>query len=169
MIGAGGLGRYLRLDRGRRYRPGSWAHVYETRILGASDGRDTGTETLNDLGGAAGSDVIFFEGIRDLGDLDFSRTSTLAREGDDRTLEVEFSQYRGIDDEDTVDDESARCHAYGAVELFNQFSLSQSDLYKVEEPQITEESEPARLGGPSYVFGDVTESAGDRGYSLGLR
>ena len=137
---------------------GLGADVYETRILGASDGRDLGTEILNDLGGASGSDVIFFEGVRDLGDLDFSRT-TLAREGDGRTLEVDFTQYRS-DNPDTDADESGTLHAYGAVELFNQFSLSQSDLYKVEGLQIAEESvNPLDSAVQSYVFGDVTESA----------
>jgi hypothetical protein len=137
---------------------GLGADVYETRILGASDGRDLGTETLNDLGGASGSDVIFFEGVRDLGDLDFSRT-TLAREGDGRTLEVDFTQYRS-DNPDTDADESGTLHAYGTVELFNQFSLSQSDLYKVEGLQIAEESvNPLDSAVQSYVFGEVTESA----------
>ena len=137
---------------------GLGADVYETRILGASDGRDLGTETLNDLGGASGSDVIF-EGVRDLGDLDFSRT-TIAREGEGRTLEVGFTQYRS-DNPDTVDDESGTLHAYGTVELFNQFSLSQSDLYKVEGLQIAEEPvNPLDSAVQSYVFGDVTESAG---------
>jgi len=137
---------------------GLGADVYETRILGASDGRDLGTETLSDLGGASGSDVIFFEGVRDLGDLYFSRT-TLAREGEGRTLEVGLRQYRS-DNPDTVEDESGTLHAYGTVELFNQFSLSQSDLYKVEELQIAEESvNPLDSAVQSYVFGEVTESA----------
>ena len=52
-------------------------------------------------------------------------------------------------------------HAYGTVELFNQFSLSQSDLYKVEGLQISEESvNPLDSAVQSYVFGDVTESDG---------
>ena len=101
--------------------------------------------------------MIFFEGVRDLGDLDFSRT-TIAREGEGRTLEVGYTQYRS-DNPDTGEDESGTLHAYGTVELFNQFSLSQSDLYKVEGLQIAEESvNPLDSAVQSYVFGDVTSS-----------
>ncbi|MCH1448437.1 MAG: hypothetical protein L7U42_07045, partial [Candidatus Nanopelagicales bacterium] len=82
-----------------------------------------------------------------------------AREGDGRTLEVGFTQHRS-DNPDTEADESGTLHAYGAVELFNQFSLTQSDLYKVEGLQITEESvNPLDSAVQSYVFGEVTESA----------
>jgi hypothetical protein len=121
-----------------------------------------GTETLNDLGGAAGSDTVLFEGVRDLGDLDFSRT-TLAREGTGRTLEVGYEQYRS-DNPDTNTNEAGVFHAFGSVQLFNQFSLSQSDIYKVEGLQIVEESvNPLDAAVKTYLFGDTAELAGETG------
>ena len=86
-------------------------------ILGETgDLIDNGTETLNDLGGVGEVDTVFFEGVRDLGDLVFDRVE-LRREGDDRSLEIRYEQYRGIDDEDTVADEVGALHATGTVEL----------------------------------------------------
>ena len=135
--------------------------TYETRILGETGATaiDNGTETLNDLGGVGEVDTVFFEGVRDLGDLVFDRVE-LRREGEDRSLEIRYEQYRGIDDEDTVADEVGALHATGAVELFNQFSLSQSDLYAIEGLQIAAETDnPLEAAVQSYVFGEVTESA----------
>ena len=135
--------------------------TYETRILGETDATaiDNGTETLNDLGGVGEVDTVFFEGVRDLGDLVFDRVE-LRREGEDRSLEINYEQYRGIDDEDTVADEVGALHATGTVELFNQFSLSQSDLYAIEGLQIAAETDnPLEAAVQSYVFGEVTESA----------
>ena len=135
--------------------------TYETRILGETGATaiDNGTETLNDLGGVGEVDTVFFEGVRDLGDLVFDRVE-LRREGDDRSLEIRYEQYRGIDDEDTVADEVGALHATGTVELFNQFSLSQSDLYAIEGLQIAAETDnPLEAAVQSYVFGEVTESA----------
>ena len=135
--------------------------TYETRILGETGETaiDNGTETLNDLGGVGEVDTVFFEGVRDLGDLVFDRVE-LRREGDDRSLEIRYEQYRGIDDEDTVADEVGALHATGTVELFNQFSLSQSDLYAIEGLQIAAETDnPLEAAVQSYVFGEVTESA----------
>ena len=45
------------------------------RILGETGATaiDNGTETLNDLGGVGEVDTVFFEGVRDLGDLVFDR------------------------------------------------------------------------------------------------
>ena len=77
---------------------------------------------------------MFFEGVRDLGDLVFDRVE-LRRE-EKTGHQIRYEQYRGIDDEDTVADEVGAPHATGAVELFNQFSLSQSDLYAIEGLQI---------------------------------
>ena len=135
--------------------------TYETRILGETGATaiDNGTETLNDLGGVGEVDTVFFEGVRDLGDLVFDRVE-LRREGDDRSLEIRYEQYRGIDDEDTAADEVGALHATGTVELFNQFSLSQSDLYAIEGLQIAAETDnPLEAAVQSYVFGEVTESA----------
>ena len=69
--------------------------TYETRILGETGETaiDNGTETLNDLGGVGEVDTVFFEGVRDLGDLVFDRVE-LRREGDDRSLEIRYEQYR---------------------------------------------------------------------------
>ena len=135
--------------------------TYETRILGETGltAINNGTETLNDLGGVGEVDTVFFEGVRDLGDLVFDRVE-LRREGDDRSLEIRYEQYRGIDDEDTAADEVGALHATGTVELFNQFSLSQSDLYAIEGLQIAVETDnPLEAAVQSYVFGEVTESA----------
>ena len=117
--------------------------VYETRIQGNSDGRDLGTETLNDLGSGSGDDTVYFEGVRDLGDLEFSRTS-IAREGEGRSLEIAYKQYRSDHPDTDGIDESGMLHAYGTVELFNQFSLSQPDLYKVEGSRWRRSGEPSR-------------------------
>ena len=135
--------------------------TYETRILGETGETaiDNGTETLNDLGGVGEVDTVFFEGVRDLGDLVFDRVE-LRREGDDRSLEIRYEQYRGLDDEDTSVNEIGALHATGTVELFNQFSLSQSDLYAIEGLQIAAETDnPLEAAVQSYVFGRVTESA----------
>ena len=135
--------------------------TYETRILGVTSGSaiNNGTETLNDLGGVGEVDTIFFEGVRDLGDLDFDRVA-IRREGDGRSLEVTYNQYRGVDDPDTVADETGMLHATGKVEVFNQFSLSQSDLYAIEGLEIAKEADnPLDAAVQRYVFGDVTESA----------
>ena len=95
---------------------------------------------------------------RDLGDLVFDRVE-LRREGDDRSLEIEYEQYRGIDDEDTVADEVGTARDRYGPELFNQFSLSQSDIYKIEGLQIAAETDnPLEAAVQSYVFGDVTSS-----------
>ena len=134
--------------------------TYETRILGETGVTviDNGTETLNDLGGVGEVDTVFFEGVRDLGDLDFDRVA-LRREGEGRSLEIEYEQYRGMDDPDTVVDEVGALHATGTVELFNQFSLSQSNLYAIEGLQIAAESDnPLEAAVQSYVFGEVSES-----------
>jgi len=135
--------------------------TYETRILGATGGSAiaNGTETLNDLGGVGEVDTVFFEGVRDLGDLVFDRVA-LRREGDGRSLEIQYEQYRGIDDPDTQVDETGLLHATGKVELFNQFSLSQSDIYQIEGLQIAAESDnPLEAAVQSYVFGQVSESS----------
>ena len=103
---------------------------------------------------------MFFEGVRDLGDLEFTRTA-IAREGEGRSLEIAYKQYRSDNPDNDGVDESGMLHAYGTVELFNQFSLSQSDLYKVEGLEIEAELlNPLESAVQSYVFGDVTESAG---------
>jgi Ca2+-binding RTX toxin-like protein len=135
--------------------------TYETRILGVTSGSaiNNGTETLNDLGGVGEVDTIFFEGVRDLGDLVFDRVA-LRREGDGRSLEIQYEQYRGVDDPDTVADETGVLHATGKVEVFNQFSLSQSDLYAIEGLEIARETDnPLDAAVQRYVFGEVSESA----------
>jgi hypothetical protein len=135
--------------------------TYEARILGATgvSAIPNGTETLNDLGGVGEVDTVFFEGVRDLGDLMFDRV-TLRREGDGRSLEIQYEQYRGIDDLDTEVNETGLLHATGTFELFNQFSLSQSDIYQIEGLQIAAESDnPLEAAVQSYVFGQVSESS----------
>jgi hypothetical protein len=135
--------------------------TYETRILGVTgvSAINNGTETLNDLGGVGEVDTIFFEGVRDLGDLDFDRVA-IRREGDGRSLEVTYNQYRGVDDPDTAADETDLLHATGKVEVFNQFSLSQSDLYAIEGLEIAKETDnPLDAAVHRYVFGEVSESA----------
>jgi hypothetical protein len=128
---------------------------YEARILGS--GGDLGTQTINDLGRARGGleeDSVLVEGARDLGDLTFSR-DTIAAEGADRSLAIGVEQYRG--------DNSMFGH--GTVEVFNQFSLTQSNVYKVEKLQIGAEfSDPLEALVKTYYFGDVvgtTASGGD--------
>ncbi|MEK9908605.1 MAG: hypothetical protein VW500_05970, partial [Aquiluna sp.] len=98
-------------------------------------------------------------GVRDLGDLDFDRVA-IRREGDGRSLEVTYNQYRGVDDPDTAADETGVLHATGKVEVFNQFSLSQSDLYAIEGLEIAAETDnPLDAAVHRYVFGEVSESA----------
>uniref|UniRef100_UPI004047ACDB VCBS domain-containing protein n=1 Tax=Shewanella sp. TaxID=50422 RepID=UPI004047ACDB len=128
---------------------------YEARILGSVG--NLGTQTINDLGRARGGleeDSVLVEGARDLGDLTFSRAK-IAAEGDDRSLAIGVEQYRG--------DNSM--FGFGTVEVFNQFSLTQSNVYKVEKLQIGAEfSDPLEALVKTYYFGDVvgtTASGGD--------
>jgi hypothetical protein len=134
---------------------------YEARILGS--GGDLGTQTINDLGrarGGAEEDAILIEGARDLGDLVNISRDTLAAEGADRSLSIEFEQFRAdqVGSTDTP-------FATGSVEVFNQFSLTQSDVYKVEKLQIGSEfSDPLEALVKTYYFGDVlgtTAGGGD--------
>ena len=134
---------------------------YEARILGS--GGDLGTQTINDLGrarGGAEEDAILIEGARDLGDLVNISRGTLAAEGTDRSLSIDFEQFRA----DQVGSNETP-FATGSVEVFNQFSLTQSDVYKVEKLQIGSEfSDPLEALVKTYYFGDVlgtTAAGGD--------
>ena len=92
----------------------------------------TGTETLNDLGGVGDIDTLFFEGVR-IATLS-SREPLLP--GVRAVRSRSLKQYRSDNPDTDGVDESGMLHAYGTVELFNQFSLSQSDLYKFEGLEI---------------------------------
>ena len=142
---------------------------YEARILGdegddlGTETIDLGTQTINDLGrarGGAEEDAILIEGARDLGDLVNISRGTLAAEGTDRSLSIDFEQFRA----DQVGSTETP-FATGSVEVFNQFSLTQSDVYKVEKLQIGSEfSDPLEALVKTYYFGDVlgtTAAGGD--------
>jgi len=122
---------------------------YEARIQEGATNGSWGTQTINDMGrsrGGSEEDAILVEGARDLGDLTFSR-ETLAAEGAGRSLGVDFGQHR----------EDGTPFATGTINVFNQFSLSQANVYKVEKIQIGEEfSDPFEALVQTYYFGDVT-------------
>jgi len=141
---------------------GLGSDTYESRIIASGSGVSTpinnGTETINDFGGVADSDILSFEGVRDLGDLDFDRV-TLRREGDGRSMEIDYRQYRGVDDPSTVGDETGSLYAFGTVEVFNQFSTSMGGVYAIEGVSIAEESaNPLDAAVHSYLFGSVSAS-----------
>jgi hypothetical protein len=89
--------------------------------------------------------------------LDFSRT-TLAGEQSGRSLAIKYDQYRGlnVDDPATLQNEAGLLHAHGQIDIFNQFSLTQSGLYSVEKIQIaTEMDNPLAAAVQTYYLGDV--------------
>jgi hypothetical protein len=130
---------------------------YEARIQGQPLNDSWGTQTINEMGRSRGGyeeDAILIEGVRDLGDLTFTR-DTLAAEADGRSMGIHFDQHRA----------NGADFASGTINVFNQFSLSQANVYKVEKIQIGQEfSDPFEALVKTYYFGDVTGTTegGDR-------
>ena len=132
---------------------------YEARITGQTGIKTTnGDVVINELGRFSGGleeDAVLIEGVAALSDLSFSRT-TLAGEGAGDTLKIDYEQYRKFDDPDTDGDQSGALHATGSISIFNQFSLTQSNLYQVEKLIIAEEGADAtNLLSQTYYFSDV--------------
>jgi hypothetical protein len=130
------------------------ARIHETSINGATIHK--GGTVINELGSrtSVDQDVLYLEGIRDMGDLSFVRTQ-IASEAAGRTLRVGYEQFRGQDDLATNVDESARtiAHADGTVDIFNQYSLTQSQ-YRVEKIAFSTEAEnPLAVAVKSYYLG----------------
>jgi len=79
----------------------------------------------------------------------------IASEAAGRTLRVGYEQWRGQDDLATDVDESARtiAHATGTIDIFNQYSLTQSQ-YRVEKIAFSAEAEnPLAVAVKSYYLG----------------
>ncbi|MAK96406.1 MAG: hypothetical protein CL996_02790, partial [Euryarchaeota archaeon] len=132
---------------------------YESRLIGDAGVR--GTTVINELGRSGGGseeDAILIEGIRNLGDLSFSRT-TIAGEGTGNTLDIGYQQYRDDVSLNTLTGGSGDDHfASGNIQIFNQFSVSQGDIYSVEKLQIGAEFEnPLEAAVSTYYLG---QSAG---------
>ena len=132
---------------------------YESRLIGDAGVR--GTTVINELGRSGGGseeDAILIEGIRNLGDLSFSRT-TIAGEGTGNTLDIGYQQYRDDTSLNTLTGGSGDDHfASGNIQIFNQFSVSQGDIYSVEKLQIGAEFEnPLEAAVSTYYLG---QSAG---------
>jgi Ca2+-binding RTX toxin-like protein len=133
---------------------------YEARIQGTTsiNAINNGVATINELGRSSGGleeDSVLIEGVRDLSDLNFSR-KTIAGEQTDRSLAIQYEQFRGQDDPTTTQNEASRLHATGQIDIFNQFSLTQSGLYSVEKLQIAAEMEnPLSAAVQTYYLGDV--------------
>ena len=120
-----------------------------------------GTTVINELGRSGGGseeDAILIEGIRNLGDLSFSRT-TIAGEGTGNTLDIGYQQYRDDASLNTQTGAPGDDHfASGNIQIFNQFSVSQGDIYSVEKLQIGAEFEnPLEAAVSTYYLG---QSAG---------
>ena len=136
---------------------------YEVRILSEdNDGNavnlDRGNVVINELGRNNGieEDSILFEGVSSIADLSFTRT-TVAGEGEGQSLQIGYQLTMSEGDGDLNG-------GFGTVELFNQYSFSQSHLYNVENLQIMEEAENT-LEAPvsEYSFGDVLGATNDGG------
>jgi hypothetical protein len=141
---------------------------YEARIQGQTGqtAHDNGVATINELGRSGGGleeDAVFIEGA-DLSDLTFSRTQ-IAAEGAGRTLKIDYQQHRGVDDPTTVADDAGALHATGTINIFNQFSLSQGDVYAVEKIQVgAEVADQFNAAVKTYYLGQVdgTSTAGQK-------
>jgi hypothetical protein len=133
---------------------------YEARIQGTTSNNaiNNGVAIINELGRSSGGleeDSVLIEGVRDLSDLNFSR-KTIAGEQTDRSLAIQYEQFRGQDDPTTLQNDNSMLHATGQIDIFNQFSLTQSGLYSVEKLQITTEMEnPLSAAVQTYYLGDV--------------
>jgi hypothetical protein len=130
------------------------ARIHETSVAASTINK--GGTVINELGSrtSVDQDVLYLEGIRDMGDLSFVRTQ-IASETDGRTLRVGYEQWRGQDDLATNVDESARtvAHAQGTIDIFNQYSLTQSQ-YRVEKIAFSAEAEnPLAVAVKSYYLG----------------
>lgn len=130
------------------------ARIHETSTAGATINK--GGTVINELGSrtSVDQDVLYLEGIRDMGDLSFVRTQ-IASEAAGRTLRVGYEQWRGQDDLATDVNESARtiAHAEGTIDIFNQYSLTQSQ-YRVEKIAFSAEAEnPLAVAVKSYYLG----------------
>jgi len=152
---------------------GRGADLYEVRVEGVTNGTpyNHGTTIVNDLGSRTGAeqDAVLIEGIRSLADIDFART-TVAGEGEDRSLQINYTQRRGVDDLSTSQDETAAggmVHAEGVIEVFNQYTLSQPQ-YRVEKLVIAGEAEnPMAAAVKTYYLGVAeTPTAGMDGDKL---
>ena len=151
---------------------------YEARIQGQTDviaqgdgtvtstPHNNGVATINELGRSGGGleeDAVFIEGA-DLSDLTFSRTQ-IAAEGAGRTLKIDYQQHRGVDDPTTALNEAGLVHATGTINIFNQFSLSQGDVYAVEKIQVgAEVADQFNAAVKTYYVGQVdgTSTAGEQ-------
>ena len=135
---------------------------YEARITGQTEAsaKSNGDVVINELGRTSGGleeDAVMIEGVSDIADLSFTRT-TLAGEGSGDTLKIDYTQVRTVDDVDTVQNEIGSVHASGSISIFNQFSSSQSNLYQVEKLIVADESgDPTtqNLVSNTYYFADV--------------
>ncbi|CAM8642998.1 RTX calcium-binding nonapeptide repeat [Oxalobacteraceae bacterium] len=153
---------------------GRGADLYEVRVEGVTNGTtpyNHGTTIVNDLGSRTGAeqDAVLIEGIRSLADIDFART-TVASEGEDRSLQINYTQHRGVDDLSTDQDETeggGMAHAEGTIEIFNQYTLSQPQ-YRVEKLVIAQEAEnPMAAAVKTYFLGVAqTPTAGMDGDKL---
>ena len=130
---------------------------YESRLIGDAGVR--GTTVINELGRSGGGseeDAILIEGIRNLGDLSFSRT-TIAGEGTGNTLDIGYQQYRDDTSLNTLDGGSGDDHfASGNIQIFNQFSVSQGDIYSVENSNGAGEN-PLEAAVSTYYLGSQLE------------
>ena len=78
-------------------------------------------------------------------------------------MKIDYTQVRKFDDVDTAANEIGLDHATGSISIFNQFSLSQSNLYQVEKLIVAEESEDSTnqdLLSNTYYFADVEGETG---------
>jgi len=133
---------------------------YEIRTLsrdadGNSVHADRGNVVINELGRYNGveEDSVLFEGVSSIADLTFART-TVAGEGEGQSLQIGYQ----------LENSNGDLAGSGTVELFNQYSLSQSHLYNVENLQIIEEMENT-LEAPvsEFSFGQVMGETSDGG------
>ena len=115
---------------------------YEIRLLeNDAGGRVTADYVINELGRSqqgAEEDTILIEGVRDLGDLEFTRTQ-IASEEAGASLEIDINQFRM---------DGSAWTTGGSVEIFNQFSYSQSAIYQVEKIQIGAEADGEETSDP---------------------
>jgi hypothetical protein len=149
---------------------GRGADRYEMRIQGQTDvdaAKQLDKIVINELGSRTGKeeDVVLFEGAKDgdhlehaLRDFNFSRV-TVAGERDDGTLNIHYKQFRSADDLATADNENGALHAEGDLQIFNQYSLSQSQ-YRVEKIAVAAEMEnPLEAAVKTYYLGVASDHA----------
>jgi hypothetical protein len=130
---------------------------YEIRLL-ENDGVVVQADyVINELGRSqqgAEEDTILIEGIRDLGDLEFTRTQ-IASEEAGATLDIDINQFRM---------DGTSWTTGGSVQIFNQFSYSQSSIYQVEKIQIgaemdaEETSDPFAMAIKEYYIADAIDA-----------